>query len=72
MSSATETAGHVMELVDLQIEFTAAEEAMNKAWVIYRNDRSDETALEAYTASLERCEELKTAIYQFKLAGRKA
>lgn len=72
MSAAEETARQVQALIDLQLEFTAATEAMNQDWVIYRNARPNAALLDAYTACVDRCQELKTEIYQFKIAGRAA
>ena len=65
-------------LLDLQIEFTAATDEMNRTWVVYRNTRDGKdqaaaaAALDAYTASLERCQALKEAIYEIKVSGRAA
>lgn len=72
MNAGQSTADRVQELIDLQLEFTAATEEMNRLWVAYRDARPDAAALDAYTTATERCEALKSAIYQFKTAGRAA
>ena len=72
MSTAAKTAGRVEALIDLQLAFSAAEEEMNRAWLIYRDKRPDAAALDTYTTAMNRCQDLKTRIHQFKVAGRAA
>jgi hypothetical protein len=70
MIASADPADKVRKIIDLQIEFTAAEENMKKAWLIYRDRRPDAAALDAYTSAVEHCQRLKEDIFTIRTAGR--
>lgn len=62
---------HPAILADMKLELLEAEEDMQLKWHAYRDSRPNPAALDAYTAAVDRCGELKGRIltYQTRMVG---